>query len=63
MEYPTLQELEKIQRDNFPIVKRTVLLTCDPRDEKSRSQLPWNVFLEYTASAELRQAIHFEFNE
>ena len=57
MEYPTVEELEQIQKDNFPTVKRTVLLTCDPRNAQCRSQLPYKVFLEYTTSAEIRDAL------
>jgi pantothenate kinase len=57
MEDPSQKELKQIERDNFPTLQRTVLLTCDPRSTQSRSQLPYKVFLEYSTSPQIRNAI------
>jgi hypothetical protein len=51
IEYPTEDEVSRLK------VKRSVLITCDPRDSELIAALPYKVFLEYSTSAEIRQAL------
>jgi GTPase SAR1 family protein len=51
IEYPTSEEVSRLN------VKRSVLITCDPQDTELMAALPYKVFLEYSASAEIRHAL------
>jgi predicted kinase len=49
--HPTAEELSQLPVD------RSVLITCDPQDAACMATLPYKVFLEFTTSSEIRQAL------